>query len=93
MLRDLREEDEESNCNIKGANFLVKYHYLLLYFFLIVFGVINAAGDIGSALYLAVAVGAIVWFGVVYMNGNYLRTIHSIRSGLNTLTLVVGMIL
>lgn len=75
------------------ANFIVKYHYLLLYVSLLGFAVANAASNFGSGLYLAVAVCCILWFGVVFINGNYLRMIHTARSGINTLALVVTMIL
>lgn len=52
----------------------------------------NGVGDLGSGLYLSVAIGCILWFGVIFINGNYLRLMHTVRSGVNVLALLVAMI-
>ena len=77
---------------LRLSNFMLKYHYLLIFTFMSIFAIINALSNIGTALYLSVAVGAVVWWVSIAINGNYLRKLHVVRAAINTVCLMTTMI-
>lgn len=86
-------EDDNSGLHTRLGNIFVKYHFFILYLLLVVLAIVNGATEMASALYLVVMVAAVIWFGLVFINGNYLRLIHTARAAINTLVLLVVMIL
>jgi len=57
-----------------------------------IFAIINSVSSIGSGLYLSVAVGAVVWWVSIAINGSYLRKLHAVRAAINTVCLITTMI-
>ena len=74
------------------SNFLIKYHYLLIFVLMLIFAVVDAVASIGAGLYLSVAIGALLWWVATAVNGNYLRKLHTARSAINTLCLITTMV-
>jgi hypothetical protein len=57
-----------------------------------IFAIVNSLSSIGTGMYLGVAMGALIWWVVIAINGNYLRKLHKIRAAINTICLMVTMI-
>ena len=75
------------------SNFLIKYHYLLMYLSLVLFGIINSTASLTSGMYIILIVSVLVWGAVSIINKHYLRIIHTVRVVANCLTLIIMMVL
>lgn len=93
MLRNFEDPQDESNKKLSFSNILVKYHYLLMYLMLLVLALVNALSSIGPAFFMLVMLGSLVWAIGIFVNGTYLRVVHTVRACLNALFLMVMMIL
>lgn len=57
------------------------------------FAIANAMSTNGLAVYISVAVCALIWAIIAIVNKTYLRTAHTVRVSFNSLCLIVFMIL
>jgi len=91
-LKKVESDQTLKNLRVTISNMLIKYHYTLIFLLMTIFAIVDACTSMGIGFYLSVAIGALVWWVVIAINGNYLRKVHTVRSAINTICLITTMI-
>jgi hypothetical protein len=78
---------------VKVGNFITKYYYLIIFFLLVGFGVIDGLPSFGAPFYIIIIAAALIFTIMIVVFGVYFRNAHTVRAVCNLIVLAGVMVL